>query len=142
MGNQCVRHHNISPDQQQMTIQQGPRQNPVSPKRYAGLALIMAPRIKNLWNAGKSLNPDKKANVSLALGLSAILLMLLSPATLVLEILPGFLAIQYGRDAIRNGTAKKRMAFSGQVLGIIVLTSLVLEIVVAVIILLIRIKFG
>ena len=94
--------------------------------------------LKYLLTAGKSLHPDKKAKVSLALGLSAILFMLFPSYTLMLEILPGILAIRYGREAIKNGTAKKATAMSGQVLGAIVITSLILEILLALILLLIR----
>ncbi|HEY4968024.1 MAG TPA: hypothetical protein VII28_16570 [Puia sp.] len=98
----------------------------------------MAPQIKYFLNADKSLHPDKKARVSLVLGVSAILFMLFPSYTLMLEILPGILAIRYGRVAIKNGTAKKATAFSGQVLGIIVLSSLIMEIVLALMLLLIR----
>ena len=98
----------------------------------------MSPRIKYLLSAEKSLHPDKKAKVSLVLGASAILFMLFPSYTLMLEILPGILAIRYGRQAIKNGTGKKTTALSGQVLGIIVLSSLILEIVLAIVLLLIR----
>ena len=93
---------------------------------------------KYLLTAGKSLNPDKKAKMSLILGLSAFIFMLFPSYTLILEILPGILAIRYAREAIKKGTAKKATAISGQVLGIIVLFSLILEILLAFILLLIR----
>jgi hypothetical protein len=99
---------------------------------------MMPLHLKYLLSAGKSLNPDKKAKVSLVLGISAVLFMLFPSYTLILEILPGILAIRYGREAIKNGTVKKTTAFSGQLLGIIVLASLILEIVLAGIVLLIR----
>lgn len=76
--------------------------------------------------------------MSLILGLSAFLFMLFPSYTLMLEILPGILAIRYAREAIKKGTMKKNTAFSGQLLGIIVLFSLILEILLALILLLIR----
>ena len=89
----------------------------------------------------KSLHPDNKARISLVLGVSAILFMLFPAYTLILEILPGIIAVRYGRDAIKNGTAKKAAARYGQLLGIIVLASLILEIILAFILLLIRNAF-
>jgi hypothetical protein len=94
--------------------------------------------LKYLLTAGKSIHPDKKAKLSLVLGLSAFLFMLFPSYTLMLEILPGILAIRYAREAIKKGTVKKNTAFSGQLLGIIVLFSLILEILLAFILLLIR----
>lgn len=76
------------------------------------------------------------------LGLSAILFMLFPSYTLMLEILPGILAVRYGRQAIKNGTAKKTTAYYGQVMGTIVLASLILEIAIAIILLLIGHAFG
>ena len=105
---------------------------------YDELVLIMPHNLKYLLSAGKSLNPDKKARVSLFLGISAILFMLFPSYTLVFEILPGILAIRYGREAIKNGTEKKATAFYGQLFGTIVLASLFLEIILAGIVLLIR----
>jgi hypothetical protein len=94
--------------------------------------------LRYLSTTGKSIHPDKKAKISLVLGLSAFVFMLFPSYTLMMEILPGILAIRYAREAIKKGTLKKTAAFSGQLLGVIVLLSLILEILVALILLLIR----
>ena len=98
----------------------------------------MALSLKSLFTAGKSLSPDKMANISLAMGISAILFMLFPSYTLILEIPPGLLSIWYGKQALKNKTGKKITAVSGQVLGLIVLTSFAFEILLSILLLIIR----
>ena len=93
---------------------------------------------KSLSAADKNLNPDKMANISLILGIFAVLLLLFPSYTLVLEIPAGVLAIRYGRQAIKKRTGKKIKAISGQVLGLIVLTSLIVEIILVILLLVVR----
>jgi len=66
------------------------------------------------------------------MGIFALLFMLLPSYTLFLEIPTGILAIRFGRRAMSKCTRKTKLALAGQLLGWMVLTSLALEILLAV----------
>lgn len=94
--------------------------------------------LNSISTTSKSPNPDKMANISIVMGISAVLFMLFPSYTLILEIPPGVLAIHYGRQAMKKKTGKKNKAFFGQVLGLIVLVSLAIEILLAVLVIIAR----
>jgi hypothetical protein len=98
----------------------------------------MPSTLNSLFTTIKAPDPDKMANISMIMGISAFLFMLFPSYTLILEIPSGVLAIHYGRRSMKKKTGKKIKAFFGQVLGLIVLISLAIEIFLAVLVIIAR----
>jgi len=84
-----------------------------------------------LFWAGHADRANKMARASLILGISASLFMLIPEYAIFLVLPMAILAIGYGKQAIKNGTCKMRMAAIGKGLGMAVLIVFAIEVMLA-----------
>jgi hypothetical protein len=87
---------------------------------------------------GRSMNSDNMARISFIFGCMAVLIIGVPGYAFFLALLPGILAIRFSRLSLKNGTRKGTLAGIGKGLGILVLTGLGIEILLAVTIMAIR----